>query len=117
MQLLAVKEWGLHEQTGGLINSLKGHFSIQSSDTSTKLTLRYVKYMRFLDIGPRGGKKKTAVAEIGKKRKGYEIYNKILFGRIYRSTMGQLRFQLTEDAENALLKELEFYKKIHNYHF
>ena len=107
LQLIAVREGGIHEQSGGLINSLKGNFSLQSGDTKQRLTLRYVKYLRFLDM-----------PDVRAKRKGYHIYNRIVFGRIYGNLIRRIKYGYTDAAREAIIQELEAaFAANPNYHF
>ena len=78
-------EWNLFE-SGSLKSSIKRAFSVASSGDGAKMTLNYVKYIRFLDMSD----------IIRKKRGGFEIYNRILFGITYKHTIQLIRFGFTD---------------------
>ena len=80
-------------ETGELSRSIRGKFSIEESGTGQKLTMNFIKYIRFLDI-----------KDIRRKQKSYHIYNKILFGILYNSTVRKLAFGFTESVLNEMKK-------------
>jgi hypothetical protein len=90
----AVREFGLEETLGTYRSYLKGHFSVNASDNSCRLTLRYVKNIRYIDISL-------------SRKKGLSIYNRIVFGRIYRYTLNKLRFGFVDSIKESLKNELQ----------
>jgi hypothetical protein len=80
MQLAVVNDWQLEDRTGNLRKMLQGHFSLQDFDGGPRLTLSYVKYIRFLDM-----------PWITSRRSGLFLYNRIVFGRIYNNTYLRVR--------------------------
>jgi hypothetical protein len=96
-QRKAVEEWNLFE-SGRLRKSLTGHFSVGSQDGGGNLTMRYLPYMRMLDMeDPRRKWKKD----------GYHLYNKIVFGVLYNPTINTLQWGLTEDIREAIGEDLK----------
>jgi hypothetical protein len=79
-QLAVVNDWQLEDRSGILRKMLKGHFDLQDFDGGPRLTLTYVKYMRFLDM-----------EWVTSRRTGLFLYNRIVFGRIYNNTYLRVR--------------------------
>lgn len=103
-QQKVVAEWGLFDE-GDLEQSLKGHFSVDSTDETKQLTMRYLVYARFLDMAdPR---RRT-------KREGYHLYNRIVFGVIYNRTLAKLQNGYTEEVRNKITADLENAKPQYN---
>ncbi|MDR0681765.1 MAG: hypothetical protein LBG15_07960 [Dysgonamonadaceae bacterium] len=94
LQDIVVQEFNLQNIIGKDRAYLKGHFDLQASDTGCKLTLRYVKNIRYIDIG------------LCRKR-GLSIYNRIVFGRIYRYTLAKLKYGFIDSIIESLRKELQ----------
>jgi hypothetical protein len=94
LQDRTVQEFGLEDVLGKYRSYLKGHFDVKASDTGCRLTLRYVKNIRYIDIG------------LSRKR-GLSIYNRIVFGRIYRYTLNRLRYGFLDSVKESLRKEIE----------
>lgn len=101
-QQKAVDEYDLFE-SGRLRKSLTGHFSVGSQSGGGSLTMRYLPYMRMLDMNdPRRKWKKD----------GYHLYNRIVFGVLYNPTINTLQYGLTEDIRNAIGDQLtEIYEQ------
>jgi len=55
---------------------------VTNTGNGARTTLNYVKYIRFLDMSD----------IIRKKRGGYEIYDRIIFGITYQHTIQLIRF-------------------------
>jgi hypothetical protein len=92
-QTKLVSAYNLFE-TGALKSSLQGNFTVQGDNAKT-LRMRYVKYMRFLDM-----------KSVRSKRKQYHIYNKILFGVLYNRTYRKLIFGFTETVKQEIISEM-----------
>lgn len=101
-QAKTVKEWDLFD-SGKLSKSLPGHFSVREASGGGLLTMRYLAYTRFLDM--RDPRRK-------KKKEGYHLYNRIVFGVLYNPTVNTLQYGLTEDIRNAIENQIkEIYDK------
>ena len=94
LQDQAVQEFGLEDILKHHRSYLKGHFDVKASDTNFRLTLRYVKNIRYVDISL-------------SRKKGLSIYNRIVFGRIYKYTLNKLRYGLIDSVKESLIKELK----------
>jgi type II restriction/modification system DNA methylase subunit YeeA len=97
-QAKVVEEWNLFSSRALynlLINQQQGHFSIDNAEGGHKLTVRYLKYLRFLDI-----------PKIRKRREQYHLYNEIVFGHLYRPLLQGLRFGYTGEVRQAINEEL-----------
>ena len=95
MQNQVVDDWDLFE-SGTMKRSLQGHFSVADIDTGAQLSMSYLNYLRFIDMpGPRYHNRQL-------KKFGYELYNKIIWGYIYRQTMPALKYGLTEDMQQLM---------------
>ena len=78
-------EWNLFE-TGILKSSINSASTVSVSGDGAKMRLNYVKYIRFLDMSDL----------IKKKRGGFGIYNRIIFGITYQHTIQLIRFGFTD---------------------
>jgi hypothetical protein len=94
LQETAAREFGLEDLLENDMKYLKGHFDVQASETGARLTLRCVKHIRYADIG------------LSRKR-GLYIYNRIVFGRLYRYTMNKIRYGFLDTVKERLIRELE----------
>lgn len=109
-QSQVVSDWNLFD-TKKLEQSLKGHFSVAQQGGGAKLSMRYLAYARFLDMKD---------SRRSKKREGYHLYNRIVFGHLYGQLLPHLRFGFTEDVREEISQRLyaiastkmPFYKKI-----
>ena len=81
---------------GMLINQSQGHFTISAQGASASITLKYLKYTRFLDI-----------KDVRRKRDSYHLYNRIVFGRIYNETIQGLRYGFTRAVRETMISEIE----------
>lgn len=97
-QQKVVSDYDLFE-SGELRSSLQGHFSVTASGESGNLSMSYLKYARFLDL------KRPATPWI-KRKEGYHLYNRIVFGNIYNYTLPSLRYGLTDELKQTIGKEL-----------
>lgn len=93
LQEMAIYEFGL-EGMLGKASRLKGHFDIKNADTGCRLTLRYVKGIRYVDIAL-------------SRKKGLYIYNRIVFGRLYGYTLPKLKYGFTDELKKRLVAELK----------
>jgi hypothetical protein len=97
MQLAVVNDWGLEDHTGNLRKTLRGHFAIQDFDGGPRLTLSYVKYIRFLDM-----------PWVASRKEGLFLYNRVVFGRIYNNTYLRVRQAYRDSLRgeiNALMQD------------
>lgn len=93
-QMRVANEWGLFE-TGELKRTLQGHFSVGAEGAGGRSSLSYVKYIRFLDMKNVAGRKK-----------GYEIYNKIVYGITYNRIVRRIAFGFTQEIIDRM-KQLD----------
>lgn len=96
-QQQTAKDWNLYE-TGELYKYLVGHFSVGNIEGGGKLDMHYLTYARFLDMSD---------SRRQLKREGYHLYNRIVYGRLYRSALPTLQYGLTNDIKDQIQKELE----------
>lgn len=85
LQMDVADEWGLNDDSGELRKSLRGHFTVTELGSGTQLTMRYVKYLRFIDM-----------PWVASRKKGLHLYNRIVFGRVYNDTHLRLRLAYRE---------------------
>ncbi|WP_320998109.1 hypothetical protein [Butyricimonas paravirosa] len=85
LQMEAADDWGLNDDSGELRKSLRGHFSVTQLGEGTRLTMRYVKYLRFIDM-----------PWVATRKKGLHLYNRIVFGRVYNDTYLRLKLAYRE---------------------
>jgi hypothetical protein len=95
MQNEVADTWDLFE-SGELKRSLQGHYSVMDIDSGSQLSMSYLNYARFLDI--RNGRRRKPIP----KREGYHLYNRTIFGYLYRQTMPQLKYGFTEEAQTLI---------------
>ena len=94
-QNIVVNDWDLFEE-GDLQSTLQGHFSVGSIEGGGKLSMRYLTYLRFLDMpDPRRLNRQL-------KKDGYHLYNKITFGTIYSRSLPALTFGFTEELRKQM---------------
>ena len=87
-----VDDFNLNE-SGELKSTLQGHFSVADIDSGAQLNMSYLTYARFLDMGDRRRRNPTA------RREGYHLYNRTIFGYLYRQTMPQLKYGFTTETQ------------------
>lgn len=85
LQMDVADEWGLNDDSGELRKSLRGHFTVTELGRGTQLTMRYVKYLRFIDM-----------PWVASRKKSLHLYNRIVFGRVYNDTHLRLRLAYRE---------------------
>jgi hypothetical protein len=95
-QLAVVNDWQLEDRTGTLRKILRGHFSVQDFDGGPRLTLSYVKYIRFLDM-----------SWVTSRKTGLFLYNRIVFGRIYNNTYNRLRAAYRDTLRGEITEIIE----------
>lgn len=127
-QRQVVEDYGLFK-TRRLYNSIRGHYVIRSEDEDIKLTVRLLKYARFLDMKSmhrakenveyapgdnrrtRQGKLRMEYLSTRKKmsarHEGYHLYNKVVFGILYHRTLPALKFGFTDDIRETMQRLLE----------
>ena len=100
LHLETVDDWGLNDDSGELRKSLRGHFSVTQLGEGTRLTMRYVKYLRFIDM-----------PWVATRKKGLHLYNRIVFGRVYNDTYLRLRLAyrdaFNEQAINMIKESMD----------
>ncbi|MDR1454319.1 MAG: hypothetical protein LBJ01_01590 [Tannerella sp.] len=95
LQDTVVSEFGLESLFDkGSRAFFKGHFDVEARDDIARLTLRYVRHIRYADISL-------------SRKHGLYIYNRIVFGRLYRYTLGKLRYGFLDSVRDQLRRELE----------
>lgn len=99
MQNQVVDDWDLFE-SGTLKRSLQGHFSVTDIDTGAQLSMSHLNYLRFLDIpGPLRRNRRL-------KKDGYHLYNKIVWGYLYRQTLPTLKYGFTEEMQQLMRNKI-----------
>lgn len=96
-QIAVVNDWDLFK-SGLMKSSLQGHFSVNSSENGAKLSMRYLEYVRLLDM--KDPRRKL-------KREGYHLYNRIVFGTLYYRALPTLKYGFTEQIQQDLKKDIE----------
>lgn len=99
MQNQVVDDWDLFE-SGTMKRTLQGHFSVMDIDTGAQLSMSHLTYFRFLDIPDRRRKSREA------KKDGYHLYNKTIFGYIYRQTLPTLKYGFTEEIQQLMANKM-----------
>lgn len=109
LQMEVADDWGLKDDSGELRKSLRGE-SLQGNlyvtqlGDGTRLTMRYVKYLRFIDM-----------PWVASRKKGLHLYNRIVFGRVYNDTHLRLRLAYREAfSEQAISMIKESMDKLNN---
>lgn len=94
----------LQKRTGRLMTVLSAHqFESQESQTSQKVFVRLLPYLRFLDMQYR-----TRNDRIAKfKRRNLALYNRVVWGVLYHETFPELRFGFTNEVRDGIRKMLE----------
>lgn len=94
----------LQRRTGRLMTVLSAHqFESQESQTSQKVFVRLLPYLRFLDMQYR-----TRNDRIAKfKRRNLALYNRVVWGVLYHETFPELRFGFTNEVRDGIRKMLE----------
>ncbi len=99
MQNQIVDDWNLFE-SGALKSSLQGHFSTTDFDTGTQLSMSFLNYARFLDMKDSRRRNREA------KREGYHLYNRTIFGYLYRQTLPTLKYGFTEEVQQLIRNKM-----------
>lgn len=97
-QLKVVNDWNLIDSGDLALALQKRHFTVRDFNTGGRLTVRVLKYMRFLDI--------NGIAKGSMRRGAYHLYNRILFGYLYNQTMPQLKYGYTEEVQQLMRNKL-----------
>lgn len=97
LQLDIVSDWGIVDNLSETNwNILKGHFSVSESGSGTQLTMSYIKYVRFVEMNNRFN-------TLGK---GFHLYNKVVFGRVYNDTHMRLQYAYADGIRSELINEI-----------
>lgn len=99
MQNQVADDWNLFE-SGTLKSSLQGHFSTFDFDSGSQLSMSYLNYARFLDM--KDSRRRNRVA----KREGYHLYNRTIFGYLYRQTLPTLKYGFTEEVQQLMRNKM-----------
>lgn len=94
----------LQRRTGRLMTVLSAHqFESEETQTSQKVFVRLLPYLRFLDMQYR-----TRNDRIAKfKRRNLALYNRVVWGVLYHETFPELRFGFTNEVRDGIRKLLE----------
>jgi hypothetical protein len=93
-------DWSLFA-TGELARSLiSRHFTVSDTVSGGRLDMNYLSYVRFLDI-PNANRRGATP-----KRKGYALYNRVVFGYLYNNTLPKLKYGYTDEVKAAISAEL-----------
>lgn len=91
-------------RTGRLLTSLSAHnFSAESQGFQRKFFVRVLPYLRFLDMAYRIRKDRVAKY----KRSNFALYNRVVWGVLYRETFPELSFGFTDEVRKSINKELK----------
>ena len=99
MQNQVADDWDLFE-SGALKSTLQGHFSVTDIDTGAQMSMSYLNYARFLDMKDRRRRNPTT------KREGYHLYNRTIFGYLYRQTLPTLKYGFTEELQQLMRNKM-----------
>jgi hypothetical protein len=94
----------LQERTGRLMTVISAHqFESEETQTSQKVFVRILPYLRFLDMQYR-----TRNDRIAKfKRRNLALYNRVVWGVLYHETFPELRSGFTNEVRQGIRKMLE----------
>lgn len=95
LQLEVVNDYHLEDNTGTLREFLQGHFSVAELGEGTRLTLSYVKYLRFLDM-----------PWVTSRKDGLHLYNRIVFGRVYNDTRTRIMYAYKDGFTEEAIEEI-----------
>lgn len=100
----AVIDKYLSERTGELKKFImRRPFSEQSNGMNVTYYMRILPYIRLLDIHYRQRNDRIAKA----KHSHLALYNRVVWGVLYRESFPELRYGLSEDVRKAIKDELE----------
>lgn len=103
MQREVIDDYHLKNRSGELRKSVFGGFNISESGIGTRLSLTYVKYLRFLDMDREW---------INSRREGLHLYNRIVFGRVYNDTRTRIMYAYKDGLKEEAIEEIR--KSMHN---
>jgi hypothetical protein len=96
LQLKIAKKYDIFK-SGDLQRSLtKSAIGEQNQGTGKKLTIKYIKQLRFLDM-----------YDVRRKIRRYRLYNRVVFGIIYNRTIGKLIYGYTDEVKEILSGQIE----------
>lgn len=94
----------LQERTGKLMTVISAHqFESEETQTSQKVFVRILPYLRFLDMQYRTRNDRIAKT----KRSNLALYNRVVWGVLYRETFPELRSGFTNEVRQGIRKMLE----------
>ena len=97
LQQKVIADYNLKD-SGKLFENMKGNFSVNAIDGKSSLRMSYLTYARFLDLNdPR----RRAM------KKGYQLYNRIVFGVIYNHTYINLKYGFTDKVRGDIVRQLK----------
>jgi hypothetical protein len=79
------------------------HFYVSGSGLHLTYKFNILTYLRLLDI-------KFSRQDMGSRRR-LALYNRVVWGRLYHETIGDLRYGLTEDIKKDISKSLSQHQK------
>jgi hypothetical protein len=68
------------------------------------VNVRTLTYMRFLDMGARGGASERGYLRVERRERA--LYNRVVYGVLYRETMPALRYGFTEEMKEKISGDL-----------
>ena len=94
----------LQERTGRLMTVISAHqFESEETQTSQKVFVRILPYLRFLDMQYRTRNDRIAKT----KRSNLALYNRVVWGVLYNETFPELRSGFTNEVRQGIRKMLE----------
>lgn len=79
------------------------HYTVRVTETSRTVSVPLMLYVRFLDMQYRGRRDRVAKFL----RNQLALYNKTIWGILYRQVFPQLRYGFTDELRQQLREELE----------
>lgn len=93
----------LQVRSGNLTNLISSApFSSEGTTARPVYYIRLLPYLRFLDIHYRTGNDRISKHI----RKNLALYNRVVWGVLYRETFPAIRYGLTEDIRREIINEL-----------
>ena len=94
----------LRKRTGALSNLIQtAPFSSEGTTARPVFYMRLLPYLRFLDIQYRTGSDRISQHI----RRNLALYNRVVWGVLYRETFPAIRYGLTEDVRREIIEELK----------
>lgn len=91
----------LNVRSGALIHMLtNAAFTLSGNDTTTKVVLKLLPYLRFIDILWRDGASSMLSRQM---RSKVSVYNRCVWGVVYHETLPDLQYGLAEDIRQGII--------------